>query len=110
VLLADIGGSNLRFTLYERGVAGPVNSSLMADYRNPLDAIRAFLASEQRGREVRHALLAAAGPVRDGWSILTNSPWEIDAEIIRKALGFSSVSLTNDFEATAWAIPATLAG
>jgi glucokinase len=43
--------------------------------------------------------------VRDGRSTLTNSPWEIDADVIRKALGFSSVSLTNDFEATAWAIP-----
>jgi glucokinase len=105
VLLADIGGTNIRFALYERGVAGPVSTSPVADCRDPLSAIRAFLAAERHGREVRHALFAVAGPVKDGRTVLTNHSWEIDAETIRKALGFSSVSLTNDFEATAWAIP-----
>jgi glucokinase len=110
VLLADIGGTNIRFTLYERGIAGPVSTSPVADRRDPISAIRAFLAAEGHGREVRHALFAVAGPVRDGRTSLTNHSWEIDAEAIRKALGFSSVSLTNDFEATAWAIPRLAAG
>jgi glucokinase len=105
VLLADIGGTNIRFALYERGVAGPVSISPVAGRKDPLDAISAFLAAQRHGRAVRHALFAVAGPVAGGRIVLTNHSWEIDAETIRKALGFSSVSLTNDFEAVAWAIP-----
>jgi len=104
-LLADIGGTNIRFALCERGIAGPVSTSRVDEYGDPLGAIRAFLAAEHHGREVHHALLAVAGPVKDGRIILTNHAWKIDAEEVRKALGFSSVSLINDFEATAWAIP-----
>jgi glucokinase len=105
VLLADIGGTNVRFALYGGDAAVQVSANPVADYPDPLNAIRAFLAANRHGRDVRHALLAVAGPVKGGRTALTNHAWEIDAEAIRKALGFSSVSLINDFEATAWAIP-----
>jgi glucokinase len=105
VLLGDIGGTNIRFALYDGGIVGSVSASPVADCGDPLSAIRAFLAAERHGRDVRHALLAVAGPVKDGRAMLTNHDWEIDAAVIRKALDLSSASLINDFEATAWAIP-----
>ena len=74
VLLGDIVGTNLRFALCDRGIVGPVKSSPTASYKNLLDAIDTFLAAELHGGQVRHALLAVAGPVRDGQSVPTNSP------------------------------------
>jgi len=103
-LLADIGGTNARFALWERGVLGPVASFSTAEYAQPIEVIRAFLGHQTLGIRVRRALLAVAGPVADGCCSLTNSSWVLDAKELRMSLGLQSVSLVNDFEAVAWSL------
>jgi len=49
VLLGDIGGTNLRFALCDRGIVGPVKSSPTASYKNLLVAIGTYLAAEPHG-------------------------------------------------------------
>ncbi len=101
VLLADIGGTNARFALLDRGKIGPIEHVKVADYPTAADAVAVFLA--------RHpalvGILAFAGPVVNRHGVLTNSRWMIDANDMQRAFGFKAVHLLNDFEALAWSLP-----
>jgi glucokinase len=104
-LLADIGGTNARFALRIRGRLEHPTTLAVADFASPLEAIREYLTMVgEPGKPVR-ATLAAGGPVDSGTIALTNAPWVVDGEAIRRALGLTSVLLVNDFAALAHAIP-----
>src|SRR3984893_147561 len=105
VLLADIGGTNARFALRSGRKTGPVKHLAVSDHKRFDDALTAFLDREAGGRKVEAAVIAVAGPVRMGRAEFTNSPWTIDADALRKGLGFKAVSVVNDFEAIARALP-----
>lgn len=107
-LVADIGGTNVRFALARR-----------ADRGASLDAVRAFAVSRfgslveaarhylgECGARPRRGVLAAAGPVRGGEVRITNNPWVISAAGTAAALGLESVRLVNDFAAMSAALPA----
>jgi len=103
-LLGDIGGTNARFALAGEGGIGPTAALKVEDYPDPQMAIRRFLAETERPPE--RAALAIAGPVGDdGTAALTNGPWRFDAGQLGDDLGIASVSLLNDFQAVAWALP-----
>jgi len=104
ILLADIGGTNARFALLRQAEIGPVHTLPVADYPRFTDAVTAFLQSQ--GVEPTGAVLAVAGLVEDGRAVMTNSPWVVDAAELQRALGISAVHVINDFEATAWSLPA----
>jgi glucokinase len=105
ILLADIGATNARFALLrEGGEIGPVRTLAVADYPQFTDAATAFLRGQ--GVALAAAVLAVAGPVEDERAVMTNCPWVIDAAELRRLLGTSAVHVINDFEATAWALPA----
>jgi glucokinase len=106
VLLADIGGTNARFALMDRGEIGPVETTKVADFSSTADAVAAFQTRHSAGNPATAAVLGVAGPVQNNRCILTNSPWIIDGEELQKAFGFRSVRLLNDFEAVAWSLPA----
>jgi glucokinase len=98
VLLGDIGGTNVRFTILPGpGVAAiPLPRTLTRDHRGPMDAIHGAL----QGRSVprpRSALIAVAAPVEGPAVHLTNAAWTIDAAEIGVALGLSRVVLVNDY-------------
>jgi glucokinase len=104
-LLADIGATNARFALLrEDGEVGPVHTLAVADYPLFTDAVTAFLRGQ--GAVLAGAVLAVAGAVEDERAVMTNCPWVIDAAELRRLLGMSAVRVINDFEATAWALPA----
>lgn len=103
ILLGDIGATNARFALIEAGDFSALEWMTDADYPQFLHAVEAFL--ERRGRPtLTAALLAVAGPVDDNCCQLTNRPWLIDGEDLRRSLGVEWVRLVNDFEATAWSL------
>ncbi len=56
-------------------------------------------------RSIESACFGAAGPVLDGVARLTNTPVAVDAAEISKTLGIARVSLLNDLEALAYAVP-----
>jgi glucokinase len=105
VLLADIGGTNARFALMERGEIGPPEHLRVADYPRIEDAIAAFL-SRQGAAKPAAGLLGVAGPVVNNRCIFTNSPWVVDGDALAKQFGVASVRLLNDFEALGWSLPA----
>ena len=74
--LADIGGTNARFALMDRGEIGPVEHLKVADFSSATDAIAAFLRSS-RGRgdrprprswasQDRCRITVASSPTADG--------------------------------------------
>jgi len=105
VLLADIGGTNARFALMERGEIGPPEHLRVADFPRIEDAIAAFL-SRQGAAKLAACLLGVAGPVVNNRCIFTNSPWVVDGGALAKQFGIASVRLLNDFEALGWSLPA----
>ena len=104
ILLADIGGTNARFSLTERGEIGPIEHSRVADFAGSHDAIAAFL-NRHADRPPAAAVLGVAGAVENNRCIITNSGWIIDGAELQNRFGIKSVYVLNDFEAVAWSLP-----
>jgi glucokinase len=104
-LLADIGGTNARFAVRLGEKLGPVATLTVADHRGFDEALGAFLASQRLGRGIQAAVIGVAGPVRMGRAEFTNSGWKIESEALKSTFGFQRVSVMNDFEAVARALP-----
>lgn len=105
VLLADIGGTNVRFALMDHGEIGPIEHMKVADFSGASDAIAAVLSRQGR-RLPAAAVLGVAGPVENNRCVITNSRWIVDESHLQQMFGFRSVHLLNDFEAVAWSLPA----
>jgi glucokinase len=107
VLAGDIGGTNARFRLARVDAPGkPVQERVLrvADHATFEDALAEFLGSAGV-HGLPAAAFAVAGPVRGSAAKLTNAPWTIDAEAVRRRFGIAHVRLANDFEAAAAGIP-----
>ena len=105
ILLADVGGTNVRFAVLVDGTIGPIVHLAVADYARFDEALAAYLAREKDRGQIRSALFAVAGVVQGERCPLTNNPWVVDASELRASFGFAEVRLINDFEAVAWSLP-----
>ncbi len=103
-LIADIGGTNARFAL-TRGGGGFADLQVIETSRFPAlaDAARHYLNAA--GARISAAVIAGAGPAIGGRIQLTNCPWTIEAAPLKHALGIGRITLVNDFEALAHALP-----
>ncbi len=106
LLIADIGGTNARFALFDHPGAEPRMLARLktADFATPTLAIKAVLADLPKAP--RSAILCVAGPVVDRRCHLTNAAWTIDGPALVHELGFEQGLLLNDFEAQALSLPA----
>jgi len=104
-LLGDIGGTTARFAVLTGDAVGPIDHLPVSEYRSMVDAIEGFLGGRQDRNRIGAAVLGVAAPVEGGRSVLVNSQWVVDANELRRAFGFKSISLINDFEAIAYALP-----
>lgn len=107
LLAGDIGGTKTVLGLFdERG--GPARAIAEQTYPSGRFAsLEEIVARFLEGREegVRRGSFGVAGPVVGGTARLSNLPWVIDADALRRRFGFESVSLLNDLEAIAEAVP-----
>lgn len=104
-LLADIGGTNARFAL-ETG-PGEITQVLVypcAEYPGVAEVIKKYLKDTKIGR-VNHAAIAIANPVDGDQVSMTNHDWTFSIEATRRALGFDTLLVVNDFTALAMALP-----
>jgi glucokinase len=98
-LVADLGGTNVRFALVdETGALHDAKKYATHDFAGMAEAVKAYLA-ETRAAPGR-AVIAVAGPVKDNTIHLTNLGWSFAAG----DLGIAQARLINDFEALAWAL------
>ena len=106
-LLADVGGTNVRFALADTDARSPLRSDTIRRYRVadfPAfgDAARAYLDATQA--RVTHAVFAFAGPVAGEAVQLTNHAWTIELPRLRRELGLQHLHALNDFAATSHAL------
>lgn len=104
-IVCDAGGTNIRIArsfgprdvrdaTVLPAVAGLVMEDCLASYAGRFDAHETLAG----------AAIAAAGPVEEGTTRLTNVDISISAAKVREALG-GPVRLINDLEAVAWGLP-----
>ena len=105
VVLADVGGTNVRFALLTGGGLGPIEHMAVRDHQRFGDALAAFLARQTQRAAIRKAIFAVAGVVTSERCALTNNAWVIDAAELRARFGLTGISIVNDFEAIAWSLP-----
>jgi len=104
-LLADIGGTNARFALETApGDIGQIRVYPGADYPGIAEVMQQYLKDTKVGR-VNHAAIAIANPVDGDHVKMTNHDWSFSIEATRRALGFDTLLVVNDFTALAMALP-----
>lgn len=103
-LLADVGGTNVRFTLERAPMQlGPITALKVADFPSLEAAVRHYLASV--GEAPRHAAVGLANPVTGDQVKLTNHSWAFSVDGMRRSLGLDTLLAINDFTALALALP-----
>lgn len=107
ILIADIGGTNARFSVVVDAYAEPkaFASVHTADFETLDDAIQTQVL-DQTSLIPRVAVLAVAGPVESDEVDLTNADWIIRPRQMMERLGFEEVIILNDYEAQALAVVA----
>lgn len=107
LLAGDIGATKTNLGIYslEKGPREPLAESTFPSpkYPNLETLAREFLG--QVDVTVDSASFGVAGPLVKGLAKITNLPWVIDEEQLRKTLHLSSVRLLNDLEAIAYGVP-----
>jgi glucokinase len=105
-LLADIGGTNVRFALLAPGSDQPRQETnlVCADFEGLEQAARHYLAAAGNP-VVREAAIDVATAVTGDFVKLTNSPWAFSIEQTRRALGLDRLLVLNDFTALALSLP-----
>ena len=117
VLAGDIGGTKTNlgiFNIEHNQVQSLLESTWSsADYNSLDEIIEQFLLQIDElstefieNLQFRNACFGVAGPVTNNFCQLTNLPWDIDGEKIKRHFNLESVSLLNDLEANAWGIAA----
>ncbi|BHH85674.1 glucokinase [Desulforhopalus sp. 52FAK] len=107
ILAGDIGGTNTRLGLFtpERGPDAPVAEQKYRskEYAGLEEIIISFLSDQQV--MVDKASIGVAGPLKKNRASITNLSWVIDGDKLCHETGIANVSLLNDLEAMAYAIP-----
>lgn len=103
-LLADIGGTNARFSLeLSKSKIEHIEVLACNDYNTIVDAVKAYL-SKVGNPVVNYGAFAIANPVVGDWVQMTNHHWAFSIETTRQALDLEVLILINDFTAQAHAI------
>jgi glucokinase len=107
LLAGDIGGTKTLLALYAPG-GDPNTPTAVTEYHSASYAsldlmVREFLA--QAGGKPTDASFGVPGPVIGGRAHTTNLPWVLDEAALSQSLGLRRVSLLNDLQAIATAVP-----
>jgi glucokinase len=110
LLAGDIGGTKTLLGVFDPLPARPrpltVRSFPTLDYGDLTAMIAEFLKDDEVNRAtVDRACFGVAGPVIGDAAELTNVPWRVDARRVATAHGFRHVTLLNDLQAMAYAVP-----
>lgn len=73
VVLADVGGTNVRFAVLTGNVLGPIEHMAVRDHARFTDALAFFMARQIEHAEIRSAIFAVAGVVEGERCVLTNN-------------------------------------
>lgn len=110
LLAGDIGGTKTLLGLFDPGSPRPrplvIRSFPTLDYVDLTAMIAVFVADPRvKGTTIDKASFGVAGPVIDHAAELTNVPWRVDARRVAATSGVRRISLLNDLQAMAYAVP-----
>lgn len=105
ILLGDVGGTNARFAILNRGAIGPIEHMRVAECSGVIEAIKRYLGGRVEDMPITRAVLGLAGIVENNRCEITNSGWIVDGRMLQDVLDLREVRLFNDFEALAWSLP-----
>jgi glucokinase len=105
-LLADIGGTNVRFALLAPGTREPeqAHSYRCADYLGLEQAVLAYLSALGQP-PIDRAAIDVATAITGDLVRLTNSPWAFSIEQTRRQFNLERLVVLNDFTALALSLP-----
>lgn len=107
LLAGDIGGTKTHLAVFspERGPREAVTEKQYASgsYSNLESIVHAFMA--EFDPPVERAVFGVAGPVVGGQASITNLPWLIRESRLQEVLGVKHVTLLNDLQSIAYAVP-----
>jgi glucokinase len=106
-LLADVGGTNVRFALADPAANPPllmdsIQPYAVADFPSLAAAARRYIDTSKVS--VAHGVIAIAGRVEQDEARMTNHPWVVSRPQIQQELGLQTLQLVNDFVAQAMAV------
>jgi glucokinase len=106
-LVADIGGTNARFSLeYEPYTYQHTAVLACKDYKSLSEAILCFLRSLNLDGKIDNAALALPTPTLDDSIFMVNSPWQtFSMQQTREEVGIKNIIFLNDFHALALSVP-----
>ena len=107
ILAGDVGGTKTRLALATPDAGGlrlsQVEVCESARYTGLEAIVEQYLAGAQA--TIERACFGVAGPVLAGEARITNLPWRLSEEGLRRSLGIERVWLLNDLQALAYAVP-----
>ena len=106
ILAGDVGGTKTNLALYLREGSALRREELRSFPSGRYPALEAILAEFLTGSPgVDAVCIGVAGPVVSGRSRVTNLPWVVDGDSVKKAVGARRAYLINDLQATAFSVP-----
>ncbi len=107
LVVGDVGGTKIDLAIIdpEAGPRAPIGRAELpsANYPSLEAAVREFLAGIDV--PIERGCFAVAGPVLAGTARITNLPWVLEEPALASALRLDAVTLLNDLEAIALAVP-----
>ena len=103
-LIADIGGTNARFSLGDSSACSRNLVLATERFPSPVEAIESYL--EYSGQDCpEYACLGIAAPLDSDSFQMINNDWHFDKQQLRRHFGFKELHFINDFAALALSIP-----
>ncbi|MDX1561457.1 MAG: glucokinase [Gammaproteobacteria bacterium] len=105
-LIADIGATNSRCALLDdQGRIGQRQSFENRRFDSLESLLEAYVAAAKPEPSLNRAALAIAAPLQGDKVRMTNVDWQFSGSALRDRLGLGELTLVNDFEAVAHALP-----
>ncbi|MGB6411128.1 MAG: glucokinase, partial [Candidatus Deferrimicrobiaceae bacterium] len=106
ILAGDVGGTKTNLALFGGEGSALRRSELRTFPSGRYADLESILAEFLAGKpDVSVACIGVAGPVVSGQSRVTNLPWVVDEESVRKTVGAKRAYIINDLQATAFSVP-----
>lgn len=102
-LMADMGGTNIRFAVFDGKKIGTITRYKCADFPNFFDVLKAYQIKV--GKLPDSFVLAVPGPSNRKEYDFVNNPWRFSLKNLKKQFGFKNIYVVNDFEAAAMSVP-----
>lgn len=107
LLAGDIGGTKTHLAIFSAEI-GPHDAVVdrvypSGQYPNLETIVQAFMA--EVNLPIERAVFGVAGPVSSGQATITNLPWIIRTSRLQEVLQIAAVTLLNDLQAIAYAVP-----